>query len=238
MTRARRSVSPGAFDAVCFDFFDTLCVIDEGRYFEGQRAVAGMLGLPFDSFFRFWVEAGKAGQIGDFQTERDRFLHVLARLDREISGPLLTRAVALQQEVLLDATALHLDAEETLRALQRAPGYRIGLISNATSSAFLLFLNLRLPQFFHEILFSFQVGAMKPARQIYLLACQRLRVDPSRTLFIGDGGAQELDGARLAGMTAVKIHRQGALELFRRGESRGWDRELNDLREILPDLGV
>ena len=39
----------------------------------------------------------------------------------------------------------------------------------------------------------------KPNEQIYLLACQRIGVSPSKTWFVGDGGSDKLEGAAQAG---------------------------------------
>jgi putative hydrolase of the HAD superfamily len=227
-----------AFPAVFFDLFDTLCVIDPDRYIEGQHRVADLLGLPFGPFFREWVAAGGPCQTGEIATERDRFRFVLDRLGHGVTDSLLARAVAHNQENLLAATSLYEDARDTLEALAGLPAPRIGLISNASSSALLLFQNLRLFRYFREPVFSFQVGLMKPDPRIYRLACRRLGVVPAAALFVGDGGARELDGAAGAGLTTVKIRRSGLLEMFRRGESRGWDHELGDLRQVLDILAL
>ena len=41
---------------------------------------------------------------------------------------------------------------------------------------------------------------MKPSAEIYHLGCRELGVDPSRALFVGDGGSDELAGAANAGL--------------------------------------
>lgn len=47
------------------------------------------------------------------------------------------------------------------------------------------------------------MGLLKPDRQIYELAMQRLNVYPEQCLFVGDGGSNELCGAKTAGMGTV-----------------------------------
>ena len=49
------------------------------------------------------------------------------------------------------------------------------------------------------------VKVRKPDPRIYLLACDRLAVEPQACLFVGDGGSRELSGAENAGMNAVCI---------------------------------
>ena len=44
----------------------------------------------------------------------------------------------------------------------------------------------------------------KPDSCIYEEAARRLGVTPSECLFVGDGGSDELPGAKAAGMTAIQ----------------------------------
>src|SRR6266516_1327690 len=52
------------------------------------------------------------------------------------------------------------------------------------------------------VLFSCVAGLAKPDPQVYLLACRELALRPPHVLFIGDGGDDELGGARRAGLQA------------------------------------
>ena len=47
-------------------------------------------------------------------------------------------------------------------------------------------------------------GAAKPEREIYLEATGRLGVEPAQSLFIGDGGDDELLGAERAGLRSAQ----------------------------------
>ncbi|MDE6607461.1 MAG: HAD family hydrolase, partial [Lachnospiraceae bacterium] len=58
-------------------------------------------------------------------------------------------------------------------------------------------------RYFNDSIFSCNVGLLKPDKQIYELAMQRLSVSPEQCLFIGDGGSNELCGAKSAGMGTV-----------------------------------
>ena len=46
-------------------------------------------------------------------------------------------------------------------------------------------------------------AVLKPDRKIYELACDRLRIEPSEAVFVGDGGSNELWGATEAGIEAL-----------------------------------
>jgi putative hydrolase of the HAD superfamily len=57
---------------------------------------------------------------------------------------------------------------------------------------------------FAAAVFSFAVGCVKPDRRIYLTAIEQLGVSPEDTLYIGDGGDDELAGAERAGLRTAQ----------------------------------
>jgi putative hydrolase of the HAD superfamily len=61
-----------------------------------------------------------------------------------------------------------------------------------------------LRSYFDITLCSCATGLAKPDPEVYLLACHELCLPPGRALFIGDGGDDELDGARRAGLHACR----------------------------------
>lgn len=56
-----------------------------------------------------------------------------------------------------------------------------------------------------DIVYSHEVGIAKPDPEIYALACRRLAVDPTRTVFVDDAQIA-VDGAAAVGMTTVLHH--------------------------------
>jgi FMN phosphatase YigB (HAD superfamily) len=58
---------------------------------------------------------------------------------------------------------------------------------------------------FDVAIFSATAGCLKPAPEIYQLALEKLDVDASDSLFVGDGASDELEGARRVGMTPVLV---------------------------------
>jgi putative hydrolase of the HAD superfamily len=61
---------------------------------------------------------------------------------------------------------------------------------------------------FDAEVFSCSCGLSKPDPRIYGLALEKLGVEPSDALFVGDGANDELAGAERVGMRAVLIHRR------------------------------
>ena len=118
---------------------------------------------------------------------------------------------AVQKEKVLYAreermkNALQMVSKEILDVLQKLDSMdiKLGLISNADSIDCKYWEQSPLFQYFHDAVFSCNVGLLKPDKQIYELAMQRLDVSPEQCLFVGDGGSNELYGAKSAGIGTV-----------------------------------
>ena len=91
---------------------------------------------------------------------------------------------------------------ETLRKIHER-GIKIGLISNADKIDSKHWGESALAEFFDITIFSCDVGMLKPDVEIYNLAMNKLGVMPEDSIFVGDGGFNELWGARNAGMKTV-----------------------------------
>ncbi|MCM1254253.1 MAG: HAD family hydrolase [Clostridium sp.] len=94
------------------------------------------------------------------------------------------------------------DIVDTLKIL-KSRDIRIGLISNADVIDSKHWEQSTLYPYFDNAVFSCYVGALKPDRRIYELAMHNLNVTPDECLFVGDGGSNELYGAKMAGMKTV-----------------------------------
>lgn len=88
---------------------------------------------------------------------------------------------------------------DTLTALH-GRGYQLGLISNADAIDCQHWKDSPLFQVFDTAVFSCDVGMLKPDVEIYKLAMEKLNVLPHECIFVGDGGSDELSGAKKAGM--------------------------------------
>lgn len=68
------------------------------------------------------------------------------------------------------------------------------------------------------------LGCPKPQREAYLAACDQLGAAPADTLMVGDSLANDVQGARTAGLHALHLDRAGNGDL----------RSLSALKEVLP----
>ena len=86
-----------------------------------------------------------------------------------------------------------------------AQGYVLGVVSNSTGTLEGQLVRLDLARYFKAILDSAIVGIQKPHAGIFKLALERLGVQSSEAVFVGDTYATDVGGAELAGMTGVLI---------------------------------
>ena len=85
----------------------------------------------------------------------------------------------------------------------RQRGIRTGLISNSWGRT--IYDEELISSLFDAVVISGDVGLHKPQPEIYLLACERLEVEPSETVFVDDL-RENCEGAEAVGITAV-LHR-------------------------------
>ena len=87
----------------------------------------------------------------------------------------------------------------------RASGIKIGLVSNADVTEVAAWNRSPLAPHFHSAVFSCEVGEKKPDPAIYRIALERLGVSAEQTVFVGDGGSRELEGAKAVGLSTVMM---------------------------------
>ena len=91
----------------------------------------------------------------------------------------------------------------TLAALHDA-GVPVGVVSNTGWDVRAVFAHHGLDRFVDVFVLSCEVGAVKPDPSIFLTTCDRLEVDPARTLMVGDDPVADA-GAVRAGLTTLLL---------------------------------
>ncbi len=92
----------------------------------------------------------------------------------------------------------------TLEYLSRK-GKRMCLISNADVIDKVGWESSPLSRFFENTIFSCDVSVLKPNKEIYQIALNKMKVKAGKSVFIGDGGSSELKGAREAGINTILV---------------------------------
>jgi len=190
--------------AVIFDLFHTLMSLEVSR--PPGLSTPEMLGIDREEWNKVWM-----ADPDDYVLGGTDIMIPIGRIARqfrpELSDEAIRSAVEARHGRFLFALT-HIE-EETLDGLSRLRllGYKLGMISNCGEDEIGGWSQSPLAPLLDVVLFSCEVKLKKPDRKIYELAAQRLGVRPEECIYVGNGGSDELCGARRAGMTAVLITR-------------------------------
>lgn len=127
------------------------------------------------------------------------------------------------------------DAVSTLDRLQSL-GLRTALISNCSPETLELWSTTPFADAIDEPLFSCAEGLIKPDPDFYLRACERLSVEPTTCVYVGDGGSHELTGAIRVGMRAVLIRTPNDRVASDHSDRGSWKGEAIDALCEIPKL--
>jgi putative hydrolase of the HAD superfamily len=219
--------------AVVFDYFGTLTpTLPRVASAVDQPEIAAILGVDREAVRDWWGTTYPDRSTGRTGTGFD----TMRLLARTLGGDDSDGAVHAAQRLRLDTYAQmaqpRANAVEVLTAL-RAKGLRIGLLSDCSAELPELWADLPLADLVDEPVFSALVGERKPHRAMYTTVCERLGVEPTECLYVGDGGSNELTGATAFGMRAVLIA-DADWATGHRFDSDDWHGEsVADLSEVL-----
>jgi putative hydrolase of the HAD superfamily len=189
--------------AVIFDLFHTLTSV-ESTWSSGLMT-SDILGVSKEQWNEQLLEKSRDRLTGK---ERDPFAFVrqMARaINPQISDEVIEKATRFRIERMKTAVTVIPDPTlETLKIL-RGQGKKLGLLSNADASEMASWGESPLSGLFNSTVFSCEVGYVKPEREIYEISLRQLSVKPEESIFIGDGGSRELEGAKKLGITTVFI---------------------------------
>ncbi|MFD6452832.1 HAD family hydrolase [Nocardia sp. NPDC055165] len=126
--------------------------------------------------------------------------------------------------------------ESVLRTLEslRDNGIRLAVLSDADAGVAAAWPASPLAALVDTAVFSCRAGATKPDPRLYARVCTDLEVAPSRALFVGDGGGDELHGALRAGLSALAVRRRGSEDALVYG-AVDWFGPVIGAVEVLPE---
>ncbi len=187
---------------------------------EAERAIGAEI-----SYYRAHLDEGRdlaalAGLRARCAEALRRALPATPELAR-VGSPALTGA--LLASLQFDAFA---DASPTLQAA-RAAGRRLVVVSNWDVSLHEVLARLGLAPLLDGIVTSAEVGARKPAAEIFARALERAGADAAAAIHAGDSVEEDVAGARAAGIEPVLVRRDG-------GPGPEGVRTISTLSELLP----
>lgn len=186
--------------AVFFDLFFTL--IYPHYSFDNEYDVIGLSSTEWEKYAEndtLYIERAS----GKIRTEKgiiNRIVNIMPyKVDEEQKHKILERRQERMKRALLEVNN---EILETLKILHERD-IKIGLISNADIIDSKHWSESPLAKFFDSVVFSCNVGMLKPEVGIYNCAMKALNVMPKESIFVGDGGSNELYGAKKARMKTI-----------------------------------
>jgi putative hydrolase of the HAD superfamily len=188
---------------VIFDLFHTLT--SRASEWSALPATSELLGIDSRTWNQLLIDRSRWRLAGE---ERDAVAIVRAlahTFDPGIPEERIREAAQNRIRRFRDAL-LHVPREnvETLHRM-RSAGLRLGLISNADAVEIAAWSECPLAGCFDSEVFSCDAGHVKPEPAIYRQCLEELGLDAGDCIFVGDGGSNELEGARAVGMRPVFI---------------------------------
>ena len=224
------------FKAVLFDLFGTLVDNFTREEYESVLAdMAAVVGVTREEFVRLWFKTYRERNIGTHSTPQYSLRYICQGLSIGVTDNQIEKAANIRLDYTRRALEPRPDTIATLKYL-RAEKIKTGLVSDCTGDIPMVWESTQFAGILDATIFSCEVNTKKPDPMIYRIATERLGVNPQDCLFVGDGGSEELTGARQLGMTAVLIRdpAEGDFEEMMMTREDDWDGlRIEYLREVL-----
>jgi putative hydrolase of the HAD superfamily len=190
--------------AVIFDLFHTLTSL-ESTLSPGRRTTSDMLGVSQEAWNDQLLKKSRDRLVGSKKDAFEIIAGMARAIDRSISDEKIKAAT--ENRIAQFAAALTAIPAETITVLGslKKREKRIGLISNADVMEVAAWGKSKIGHFFDSTVFSCAVGCVKPEREIYEISLRELGVSPDEAVFVGDGGSNELEGAKKIGMATIMM---------------------------------
>jgi HAD superfamily hydrolase (TIGR01662 family) len=152
-------------------------------------------------------------------------------IDDSPSDGLVSEAIKITVKARAANAVAFDDAHSTLEHLSRRD-VKLGIISNVSSHEVAMGIldNVKLTQYFDEVVTSASVGIRKPDPGIFRYALMQFRVRPEQAVMVGDSEIHDIGGGYVAGLKTVLVDRR------QRVEKSLADYRFNTLRDATREL--
>ena len=188
-------------EACLVDVYDTLLSCD---FVAHRTELPTRAGLTPEAWGAGYSQVRAALAVGQL-TKAEGFERILRAGGAEARPQLVRALVELDRELLLESARLYDDALPFLRAL-RSADIKIAIVSNCSEHTRDLLESNGVAGLADALVLSYEVGAEKPAAEIFSYALDRLGVPAGQAVFVDDQPSY-CAGAMALGITAVQIAR-------------------------------
>lgn len=188
-------------EACLVDAYDTIVTCDFSAL---RRELPALAGLTQDAWQEHYEPIGPMLTDGRL-SKAQGFGEVLRACGRDPSPDLIREMIRADRELLLAHARLYDDVPEFLAGL-RYRGIKTGVVSNCTENTRPLLKSLGIDALADALVLSCEVGAAKPAAEIFEHALDRLAVTADAAVFVDDQRGY-CAGSMALGITTVQILR-------------------------------
>ncbi len=188
-------------EACLVDAYDTIVTCDFSVL---RRELPALAGLPVDGWNEDYGRLSPLLNDGRM-SKAEAFGEILRARGLEPRPELVREMVRRDQELLTANTRLFDDAIPFLEKL-RTRGVKIAIVSNCTENTRPMLVSLGVDALADIMVLSCEVGAAKPAAEIFRCALDRLEVTADAAVFVDDQ-AGFCAGSAAVGIRAVQIVR-------------------------------
>lgn len=194
--------------AVLFDLFGTLVPSPpRDGYREVVDGIATVAGLPQDDFFDKWMSVNDGRLSGTFKSSEGEIAHVTSMFGVSLNDDQIRQCVRIRRNAMASWLTPKLGSIEALQELARR-NFKLALVSDCVFDVPAVWAATPIAALLPVTVFSCEQGVRKPHPSMYLTALEQLGVQPANSLFVGDGGSNELAGAKNVGMRSLLLDDQ------------------------------
>lgn len=190
------------YQAVIFDLFETL-ITEWGHKKYTKNELCADLNISREDFDTYWNEKSSDQYLGNI-TFQESLLYVCEKCGQTITSEQIKNITSKRIQTKSNCFNYILPEVFDLLEQLKAMGLKTAIVSNCSSEEVEVLKESKLYDYFDEIILSYEVHMKKPDTCIYEEAAKRLGVSLGACLFVGDGGSNELFGAKDAGMKPVQ----------------------------------
>ena len=190
------------YKAVVFDLFETL-MTEWGHKKYTKNEMCADLGVERAEFDVFWDEKEQDRYIGSMSFE-DSILYVCEKCGKNVDTSTISDII--DKRIKTKSVCFEYVYPEVFQLLKtlREMGLQTAIISNCSSEEVNVLKESEIYKYFDEVILSYEVHMKKPDSCIYEEASKRSGVCLEECIFVGDGGSNELVGAKNVGMKAIQ----------------------------------
>ena len=174
------------------------------------RTIGYILSVSDNKVSQYLSQTWSARHTGTLGTLEELALHMLKALGAEDARK--SKIILELEKIALLRVSVSNSVYDTLAKL-KSFGFELVLMSDATIDIALAWEGSDAAKLFSSSVFSCEIGEVKPSYSLYRACLDSLGMpDSYRTIYCGDGGGDELNGAVRVGMHGVKVLRRGGEE--------------------------